>query len=336
MENKVKFEISNSTIIKIILAIFAVWLIYAVREVVVLFFIVLVIVAALGPLVERMAKYIPRALAVIILGILFLGLLTAIGFLMIPPIVEQLKQLAVNLPIILDRLGPIYQHLQNSISNYQESLFNASSQIGRFSSGVYSTTVGFFSAIVAFFTIIVLSFYMLLEGNMIKALIHQFIPEEHKANSFNIAEKINQKMGSWLRGQATLMVIIGTLDGIALAILGVPYALTLAVWGGLTEVIPYVGPWLGLIPAFIIAFTVSPLTGLLVLIVYVVIQQAEAQFLVPKIMGRAVGLSPVIIILSLLIGAKLMGILGVVIAVPIAAAISVLIQEWPEIKKLRS
>src|SRR3990167_5845875 len=98
MENKVKFEISNSTIIKIILAIFAVWLIYAVREVVVLFFIVLVIVAALGPLVERMAKYIPRALAVIILGILFLGLLTAIGFLMIPPIVEQLKQLAVNLP----------------------------------------------------------------------------------------------------------------------------------------------------------------------------------------------------------------------------------------------
>lgn len=89
-------------------------------------------------------------------------------------------------------------------------------------------------------------------------------------------------------------------------------------------------------PALIIAFTVSPLKALLVLIVFIIIQQLEAQFLAPKIMGKAVGLSPVIIILALLVGGKLMGILGVVIAVPVAAAIAVLIQEWPEIKKIKS
>lgn len=334
MENRVKFEISTSAIIKIILAVFVIWFLYAIRDIVVLFFIVLVIVAALGPLVNRMTKYIPRLLAVIILSILFLGILAAIGYLIIPPVVHQLQLLAINLPEILSRLGPLYQSVQNYITNYQESLLNVSSQLGQVTTNVYSTTIGFVSGLVAFFTILVLSFYMLLEQESLKSFLHQTVPIEHKEKFFDIARKIGGKMGAWLRGQLALMFIIGVLDGIALGVLGIPYALTLAVFGGLTEVIPYIGPWLGLIPAFFVALTISPLTALIVLIAYIVIQQIEAQFLAPKIMGKAVGLSPVIIILALLIGAKLMGILGVLIAVPVAAAIAVLIGEAPEIKKM--
>ncbi len=332
---KVKFDISWSTIAKIALGVFAIWFLYAIREIAVLFFIVLVIVAALGPLVDRMSKYIPRVLALILLTLFFLGLLTAVGFLIIPPIVNQISQLAINLPVIITKFGPFYTNIQQSISSYQESLFNVSSQIGRVTSGIYSTTIGFFSGIVAIFTILVLSFYMLLERDSIHGFFHSIVPDEHKDRVIEVIRKISFKMGSWLRGQFMLMSIVGVLDGVALAILGVPYALTLAVWGGLTEVIPYVGPWLGMIPAIIIAYTISPLKAILVLAIYVVIQQMESQFLAPKIMGRAVGLSPVIIILALLIGAKLMGILGVVIAVPAAAAVSVILQEWPELKKLR-
>lgn len=336
MENRVKFEISTLTILKIILAIFAVWFLYAVRDILILFFIVLVIVAALGPLVDRMSKYIPRVLAVIILSMAFLGILVAIGFLIVPPVVVQIKNIAINLPLIAEKFGPVYQAIQSYIERSQQDLFNLSSQLGNVTGGLYSTTVGFFAGIVGFFTILVLSFYMLLEQDSIKAFLHQFTPSESKEKIFDIARKIGQKMGSWLRGQALLMLYIGVLDGVALVSLGMPYALTLAVWGGLTEVIPYVGPWLGLIPAILIAFTLSPLKALLILIAYVLIQQIEANFLAPKIMGRAVGLSPVIIILSLLAGAKIAGILGVIVAVPIAAAISVLILEWPEIKKLRN
>lgn len=335
MNNRVKFDISISTIIKIVLAVFLIWFLWAVRDIIVLFFVVLVIVAAIGPLVDKMAKYIPRLLSLIVVTLVFLGVLTGIGFLIVPPIVTQLQNLAINLPEILSKLGPFYQSIQHSISNYQESLFNISSQIGSLSNGIYSTTIGFVSGLVAVVTILVLSFYMLLEQESIRKFLHQTIPSEHKERIFELFRKIGNKMGSWLRGQALLMLIIGILDGIALVVLGVPYALTLAVWGGLTEVIPYVGPWLGLIPAFLVALTVSPLKALIILIAYVVIQQIEAQFLAPKIMGRAVGLSPVIIILAILCGAKIMGILGVLIAVPVAAAIGVLIQEWPEIKKLR-
>ncbi len=334
--SRTKIEISTSTIIKLVLAIVAVWFLYTIRDIVVLFFVVLVVVAAFGPIIDWLAKYIPRVLAVIIFSLVFLGALVGVGYLIVPPIIHQLQLLAINLPTILSKLGPLYQSIQNSIGSYQESLFNFSSQLGRLGGGIYSTTVGFITGLVAFLTILVLAFYMLLEQESLKKFLEQTLPFDHKERIFEILRKIGYKMGGWLRGQAALMLIIGLLDGIALLALGIPYSLVLAVWGGLTEVIPYIGPWLGLVPAFFVALTVSPLKALLILVAFLVIQQMEAQFLAPKIMGKAVGLSPVIIILALLIGAKLMGILGVLIAVPVAAVLSVLIQEWPEIRKLRS
>ncbi|MGA2667056.1 MAG: AI-2E family transporter [Patescibacteria group bacterium] len=336
MEQKVKFDISTVTILKVAAVVLGIWLLFAVRNIVFLFFIVLVVVAALGPLVDRMTKYIPRLLAVIILSIVVLGILAAVGFLIVPPVVTEVKQLAINLPSIAIKLGPLYQHIQNSLGNYQQGLFNVSSQIGKISSGLYSTTVGFITGLLGFLTILVLSFYMLLEQNAIKNFLNQSIPSEKKEKIIPILKKISEKMGSWLRSQFVLMFIIGALDFIALISLGVPYALALALWGGLIEVVPYIGPWLGLIPAVAISFSLSPLKGILVLIAFVIIQQIESNFLAPKIMGKAVGLSPVIIILALLVGAELMGLLGIIIAVPVAAALSVLIQEWPEIRKLYS
>jgi predicted PurR-regulated permease PerM len=335
MNNKLKIDISTWMVVKIILIILGFWFLYAIREEIVLFFITLVVVAALAPLVDKASRFIPRVIAVIILSILVLGALVGIGFLIIPPMIEEIRLLAINLPIILNKFGPFYQAIQNSIANYQQSLFSLSSQIGSLTSGIYSTTLSFFSGIIAFLTILVLSFYMLLEKEILKKFLDQNLNIDHKERLYDLFRKIAVKLGSWVRGQLLLMIIVGVLDGIALVVLGVPYALVLAVWGGLTEVVPYIGPWLGLLPAFIIAFTISPITAVLVLIVYIVIQQLESQFLVPKVMGKAVGLSPVIIILAILAGAKLMGILGIIIAVPIAAGISVLIQEWPNLKTIR-
>lgn len=332
---KTKFEITTATILKIVLAVLLVWFLYVVRDVAVLFFIVLVIFAALNPLVDRMSNYIPRVLSLILLFLVFILILVAVGFLLAPLVISQIHQLAINLPILVERFGPLYQKLQPTITNYQENLFKYSSQVGQITSGVFSTTVGFLSGLVAVFTVLVLSFYMLLEKDAIKKLLNDFVPLEHKERIFEVLRKIAEKMGKWLRGQALLMLIIGVADFIALSILGVPYAAILAILGGLFEVIPCIGPFLGLLPAFIIAFTISPVKALFVLIAYILIQQLEAQFLAPKIMGKAVGLSPVIIILALLCGAELMGVLGVIVAVPAAAAIAVIIQEWSEIRKIR-
>lgn len=336
MKDRIKIDISTATLLKILFIALVVWLVIVVRDIIVLFFIVLIIVAALAPIVDKMAKYMPRLVALILLSLGFVLLIGLIGYLLIPPAVNQLSHLAINLPSLASKYQPFYENIQSVIRDYQEGLINVSSQLGNLSSGIYSTTIGFLSGLVVFFTILILSFYMLLEQKTLESILLNIIPPKRKEKIVEIIQKITNKMGNWLRGQAMLMLIVGVLDGIALVSLGIPYVIVLAIWGALTEAIPYIGPWLGLIPAFFIALTISPLTALLVLVAYVAIQQIEAQFLVPKIMGKAVGLSPVIIILAVLIGAKLMGMLGVVIAIPLAAVISVLIQEWPELRKLNN
>lgn len=333
MENRIKFDISLDSIIKVALFVLGLWFLYAIRDIALLFFIVLIIVSALTPLVDRTSKYIPRFLSVIILAVLFVGVLTAVGFLFVPPLISQISQLAVNLPIIVTKLGPLYHNLQTIVPSSQSNLLDFSSQLSGITSGIYTTTVGLFTGLVALLTIVVMSFYLLLEQNAIKNFVYEIIPQTHREIAVDLLNKISDKMGSWLRGHIVLMVIVGLLDFAALSVIGVPYALTLGLWGGLTEVVPYIGPWIGVIPALIVAFTVSPLKALIVAISFFLIQQIESSFLSPKILGKAVGLSPVIIILALLIGGKLMGILGVIIAVPVAATLSVVFQDWPEIKK---
>ena len=136
-------------------------------------------------------------------------------------------------------------------------------------------------------------------------------------------------MGSWLRGQLLLMFIVGAVNGIGLAILGVPYAFLLGLWAGLTELFPYVGPVAGAIPGVFIAFTaLGPVKALIALIIYIVVQQLESNFLIPKIMGRALGLSPVAVIFALLIGGKLFGFIGLLLAIPVAAVLAVVYEEW--------
>jgi predicted PurR-regulated permease PerM len=145
-------------------------------------------------------------------------------------------------------------------------------------------------------------------------------------------KKIAGKLGAWLRSQLLLMIIVGVFTGIGLVIIGVPYALTLAVWSGLTEGIPIIGPWLGAIAGVSVGLSQSPLTGFLALIVYLVVQQTESNLLVPKIMSRAVGVNPVVVILAVLIGGKLYGILGIMLGVPFAAVLSVVVEDWAIIR----
>jgi predicted PurR-regulated permease PerM len=149
----------------------------------------------------------------------------------------------------------------------------------------------------------------------------------------NLVEAVQAKMGGWFRGQILLCFIIGLLYYIGLLIIGIESPLVLALFGGLTEFIPYLGPILGGIPIVFVAFVASPWKGLLALILLVIIQQAEGHFIVPKVMQKAVGLNPLISIIALLVGAQLYGILGALLAIPVATAVSVVYKEvrnyWP-------
>lgn len=325
------FDISNATIIKVIVAILAFLFIKSIADILVLLFVVLVVVAALDPIVDKWSKEMPRKLAVVLLYLIILLVIVATGLLITRPLVTQLQQLANNLPDYIKYINPTVKQIANES---QKTLFSLSNELSQVGFNLLSTTLGVIGGVVAAVTVLVSSFYLLMEQQGAKKFFLSVVPSDHKEDLVDIITKLGDKMGAWLRGQLFLMVIVGVLDVIGLLILGMPYALALGIWAGLTEVIPFAGPVLGAIPAILIALSVSPLEAILVTALFVIVQQVEGNFLVPKIMGRAMGLSPVIIIFAMLIGAKLMGVLGIVLAVPAAGVVSVLVQEYPVIRQV--
>ena len=335
-EKKIIVDISWVSILKVITALLAVWLVWSVQDIIILFFIVLVLVAALSPVVDFWSKKINRALATSLVYLLILACLVLIGFVIIPPVATQVRSLSYDLPYLSKQIFPVFGAWRDVIDFSTQSLTSLASQLQTVSSSIYSTTVGFIGGVVGVFTVLVLTFYLLLEEQGAKNFLHKYLPIQNRETYIEIMQKVGLKMGAWMRGQLFLALVVGVIDFAGLVIIGVPYALTLGVWAGLTEIIPYIGPVLGAIPAIIIALTISPIQGLLVLIFFIVVQQVESNFLVPKIMQKAVGLSPVIIILVLLIGGKLAGILGIILAVPVAATIGVFVQELPKLKNTQT
>ncbi len=334
----VKISIAPHTILSIVATLLILWILYQVRDIALLFLVVLALVVALSPIIRAWEKYLPRPIAILILYILLFFALVLISALILPPVVSQLSDFLSYLQHNFANSG--YTSI-SAIQRFQDNVnlllqgqgFQALGQLVtqfRGSLGaVYNTTLGFLGGIIGLITVFVSSFYLLQDENNIYQMLTSFFPERHHKKIHRIIDGISNKMGSWLRGQLLLMVIVGLADGLALGLLGVPYALLLGLWAGLTEVLPYAGPIIGALPGVILAFaSLGLVKGVVAILIYLAVQQIESQFLVPKIMGRALGLSPVTIIFSLLIGGKLLGFIGVVIAIPVAAALSVIYREW--------
>lgn len=334
MQNKVQIEISALTMLKFFAILIGLVVLYMIRDILAILFMVGVLVAAFYPLVDRLEKArIPRVVSVTIIYFLFLGILVGMGFLIIPPVVIQLQELSNNLPYFVHKVSPQLYSYRDILQSSQQGLTQLSQTFSSFSARLYSTTIGFVSGIVSIITILVVSFYLLLDTASVKKFLVSIFPVAQKEWIIEAGKKITTKMGAWLGGQFLLGMIIGILDLAILSIFGVPYALTLALWGGLTEVIPFIGPWLGGIPAVVVALSLSPWKAVGVGIAYIIVQQLESQLLAPRVMGKAVGLSPVIIIFAILVGAKLYGLIGIILAIPAAAAIAVLVQELPKLRQ---
>jgi predicted PurR-regulated permease PerM len=192
---------------------------------------------------------------------------------------------------------------------------------------VFSTVAGIFGGIVSFFIVLVITFYMTVEESSMKRTVTFILPDKYQPFTLQLINKVQRKIGDWLKGQLVLCLIVGVMAYIGLLILGVNYALVLGLLAAVGEFIPYLGPTISAIPAIFLAFTQSPIKALFVLILYVLIQQVENNILVPKVMQKAVGLNPIISIIALLVGAKTAGLIGVVLAIPVATAISVIVRE---------
>lgn len=317
------------------------WLLWQVGEIVVLVLIAAILATGLSPLVEllrrrrwgRRGRQISRGASI---GIVYLGVLVAVGLLgslLISPIAHQTQEFIGNAPEIYARLNEMIVGLQQRYSwlpDLAGLLGRLPQEAGRLTQYVGAATgVAFrvFGAVVSAVTVLILSLYMLYEGPAIKrAFLRLFPPSNHRRLE-GVLRAIGLKFGGWLRGQLFLGLVIGIAVGIGTWALGLPYPFLLGLAAGVTELIPLIGPILGAIPAIVVALFGPWWRLLAVIALFVAIQQAENHVLVPRIMKASVGLSPLLTIIAIMIGAKLMGILGALLAVPVAAALQVIVGE---------
>jgi predicted PurR-regulated permease PerM len=186
-------------------------------------------------------------------------------------------------------------------------------------------TLGIFSNILTTFTVLIISFYFILERRHAESILTEFLGVISGKKVTEILRSIEHRLGAWVRGELLLMTFVGVLTFAGLTILHMEFALPLAIIAGLLEIVPMIGPIISAVPAVLIALSFSPVLALSVVMLYIVVQQLENNIFVPLIMKRSVGLSPLITILALMIGGRLGGIGGAILAVPMVLVLQVVL-----------
>jgi predicted PurR-regulated permease PerM len=192
---------------------------------------------------------------------------------------------------------------------------------------VFQRVLGLLSGLLDMLMILLLALYITTDGPRIGRYLRAFLPPDRHEQSSRITARIFVRLGGWVSGQLLLCVIIGFMSWVGLVLIGVPYAVVLALIAGILEAVPNIGPIIAAVPAIIVAALYSPWQAVLVLILYLIIQQLENYVIVPRVMSKAVELHPLAVLLALMVGGELMGVLGAVLAVPVTAAISVVVDE---------
>ena len=319
-----------------ILAGIVLWCAYIVRNVLMIVYISMVLAIGFSPIVriiERQrlgfAKRLPRWLAILILYVAILGTVALVMVLLFPPMVEQARALGEKIPEMFDKAqqfliskGWLKEHL-----TMREAVERAPGTGGDAVSQVARTAASLAGGIFGILTILILTFYMLVGSWALRESALRLFPKQHRARADAASRQVMDKVSAWLGGQLLLAAVIGTTSAIGLWALGIPFFYVLALLSALGEMIPIVGPILAAIPAIAVASTMSLQKVILVVIFFLVQQQLENHILVPKIMSRQVGVSPVTVIVSLMIGGSLLGVVGAILAVPTAAILQVVAGE---------
>lgn len=269
--------------------------------------------AALMPAVHFLKrKKFPQILAVLIPYVAIVLLIFLLVVPLIPFVGGQITSLLNGFPKYLDQAATFFgiQLNQAQIQNY------FSTEVGNIGKNAIGVTSRVFGGLLSVLTVLVVSFYFLNYSDVFKRKVAALFEVDDREHIKETLQLIDYKLGAWMRGQIVLCVVIGLATFIALSILQLPYALPLALIAGMLEVLPTLGPILSAVPAVIVALTISPAMAIAVVITYLLIQMLENNLLVPKIMQHAVGLNPVVVILSIMIGANLMGVVGALLAIP--------------------
>lgn len=328
--NWTKWDPSTRVIAKVILAGLGLAFLWVTRDIIIILLLSVVFASAMEPLVGYLKiKRVPRSISVLAVYIVVLGVVALIFSLILPVVVQQIQVLSQHLPEYTMEFQTRYPALHNLIGNVDltEAMSQLFSQVTH-NSSVYSQTLGIVTSLFSVITVLVVSFYLVAQQQGMIDFVNSVVPAPQRKFTLDLIRKIQARMGFWIIGQIVLSICIFVLTFLGLTALGVKYALFLALLAGILEIVPYIGPFLSAVPAVFFAMVQSPPLAVAVVILYIVVQKLEGYVLVPKIMQRAVGTSPLLVLIALLVGFKLAGVLGLLLAIPMVSVITLLVDEF--------
>ena len=297
--------------------------------------------------VRALSHFMPRGLAILLTVVAMLGLISLGFFFLVPLLIEQLSTLVRNTPRIANSANQLLLDVINALNERQLVPGSDPEEFGRrivtdlfdraqnLTENLLRSMLGFipkaFNFGVTLFGILFVAIYLLVDVRKVKAAFLKIVPAHYRHDARDLWEAFGDSLSRYLGGLVFVVMIQGVLAAAALYLLGVRYAILLGVWVSLTAIIPYLGAFLGGIPAVIVAlvfgsshFESSTTTAILTIVAYVLIQQLEGNFLTPRIQGQALQVHPIVVLLAVIAGGEVAGLAGVIFAVPALAVFRVL------------
>lgn len=330
-------NITFGTLFKALLVVLLVFATYALRDLLLALLVAIVAASAVEPAIKWGISYrVPRGVMTFIIYLLILGVLLGVVPVLASSMLGDMAEfLTVVLPKNLSNLsaenaGSVWSSLQAFGSNFSsgELLAEVRGALASVQGGIISAASYIFGGVFSFFLIFIFAFYLSAQERGVENFLRLITPIRHEAYLVDLWHRSQQKIGLWMRGQLLLAVLIGILVYLGLVILGVRYALTLALLALILDIIPYFGPIVSSIPAMMISLADGGWTLVLMVAgLYLIVNQFEAYLFQPLVVKKATGVSPMVIILALFIGAQLAGFIGIILAAPLAAVFQELITD---------
>ncbi len=326
----VRHEISLRSVFAILAIVGGIVLLARIWEIILILIVALMLAGTFSPVVTWLERRgIPRPLALTLLLIALLGAVVGLGALIVPALIEQVRSLAANAPAMLARLADLATHVP-LLSDQAETIRTAQparllTPIGTSALKSIGTAAGM---IVVGVTTVVVAFYLMSDHERVQGFLFALLPRTFHLRTARVLLDMETVVGGYMRGQAVTSLAMGVFTFALLTILGIPSAMPLAILAAFADLIPLVGPFVVVVPPVLIALTINPTKAVIVLVAFVIYGQFESHLLLPRIYGQSLRLSPLAVIVALLIGGQLLGIIGALLALPMAAGIRVLVENY--------
>ena len=317
-----------------VLTLVVLYAVFLVRHVLILVVVAAFLAIGLDPAVRRLERLnIRRGYAVALIFFAAIAFIVAFAVAVIPPLVRQVTSFATDLPGYVEDLADRYPRVREWVvdNDIPQRLEEAVGSIPTAISGSVGNVVGIAGSVLAalfnLLTVLILTIYFMLSLSHLHEGTLRLVPMSRRQRVSELVDPVLEKIGGYIAGQITVALIGGVMAGVFLAVMGVPYPIALALWVAIAALIPLVGATIGAVPAVIVAMFDSVGLGIGTLVYFLVYQQVENYFIHPRVMTRAVDISPAAVLLAALIGGSLLGFVGALMAIPAAASIKLVVQE---------